>query len=188
MSAVSAPPVHDTLVSQPQREVLYAASRRELRLVHTPTYPILGAGGRPVGVEHGITVAFRDGVLRLPLEGEVATESGRKFDAAELIEWLERHRLNGDMFEGFSRIQQVAPPMSEAEVERITEAATLHDVETLTAMLEAERAGWGRSDVVGVLERRLEQIARVTAHLREQVEAETRAEAAKAEPRAKAKS
>lgn len=180
MTAVASPP-SDTLVSQPTREVTYFARRDKLVLVHTPEYPVFGAQGQPTSMKTpGVRIEFRDGMLRVPLEGTVTTQQGREFPAPELIEWLDAHRLLGDPYEGFSKLAQVAPPVSEEEQDRITEAATLHDVETLTQILDAERAGWNRAQVVNVVQRRLEQIEQIQAQFLAQ-----QAEELEAKPAAK---
>lgn len=159
-------------MSQPQREVLYVAARSNLRLVHTSIEPRYGVGGRKVGEDPGVTVAFRDGILRIPLSGHVLTETGRKFDAAELNAWLMDHRLYGSTFEGFSRVEQVAPPVSSEEMDAITQAATMHDVEALRAILEQESAGWKRPQVVRSVQQAVETIGQVQAQVRAQMEAE----------------
>ena len=172
MTAVASPP-SDSLVSQPTREVTYFSRRDGLTLVHTPEYPIFGAGGQPTSLRtEGVRIKFNDGMLRVPLEGTVTTEQGRTFPAPELIQWLENHRLLGDTYEGFQKLAQVAPPVSEEEQDRITEAATMHDVETLQQILDSELAGWKRPQIVNVVQRRLEQIAQIQAQFEAQQEAE----------------
>jgi hypothetical protein len=181
MTAVAAPP-SDTLVSQPAREVTYLSARDELRLVHTPTYPIYASNGRKLGEERGITVEFRDKMLRVPLEGQVVTANRMKIDAADLNAWLLDHPLFGDGSEGFTKIAQVAPPVSDAEQDAITQAATMHQVDTLQEILDAERAGWKRPGIIKSIERSLETIERVTEEYRQQFEAEEAKPAAKKAP------
>jgi hypothetical protein len=178
MTAVASPP-SDTLVSQPSREVLFFSRRDKLILVHTPEYPVFGAQGQPTSMKtEGVRIEFRDGMLRVPLEGTVRTGQGRQFPAADLLKWLEEHPLLGDSYEGFSKLAQVAPPVSEEEQERITEAATVHDVDTLRQILDAEAAGWNRGAIVNVVRRRLEQIEQLRAQMETQLAAEAGEKAA----------
>lgn len=178
MTATAAPP-SDTLVSQPAREVMFAARRSGLRLVHTPTYPIYASNGRKLGEDRGITIEFRDGILRVPLDGQVVTANRTKIPAPELIEWLDEHPLNGDSWEGFTRIEQTAPPVSEEELDAISSAT--FNPEALQAILDAERAGWGRGAVTRTVEKRLVELAEYTA----QIEAQQAAEEAEAKAAAK---
>jgi hypothetical protein len=175
MAAVASPP-QDTLVSQPQREVTYLAKRQELVLVHTPEYPIRTPEGRPVGLTEGVRIQFRDHMLRVPMEGTVTTAQGRQFPATELNEWLQRHPKFGDSWEGFTKIEQVAPPVTVEEMEAISSAAVMHDVDTLTAIIEQERAGWGRADVIRVAEQRVAQIDEVRRQIEAQMAIEAEAE------------
>jgi hypothetical protein len=178
MTAVAAPP-NDTLVSQPAREVTYFSRRDGLKLVHTSEYPVFGPQGQRTGTTTvGVRIAFRDGMLRVPLEGEVTTDQGRSFPAPDLIEWLDNHRLLGDMHEGFQKLAQVAPPVSEEEQERITEAATLHDTDTLQRILDSELTGWKREQIVNVVQRRLAQIQQIQEQFAEQFEQEPAAKPA----------
>ena len=188
MAAVSDPPI-DSIVSAPTREVMYASRRDELVLVHTAEYPILNAatGQKSGRMTEGVRVQFTNGMLRVPLEGNVTTAQGRKFPAPELIEWLDNHPRNGDQDDGFFKIAQVAPPASDAEIERITEAATLHDLETLQSILDAERSGWKRPTIVNTVVKRIEQISQIRAEyeasIAAQVEAEDAKPAAKRQPK-----
>jgi hypothetical protein len=180
MAAVAAPPT-DTLVSQPAREVVYASRREGLVLVHTPEYPILNAAtgqrtGQTIG---GIRIQFQDGQLRVPLDGTVTTAQGKKLPAPDLLEWLDQHRLFGDTHEGFFKLPTVAPPVSDQEFERINEASMFHNVEQLTAILEAERAGWNRPTITRQIERGLQLIADFQAQIAEQQAAEEVAPTAK---------
>lgn len=175
MTALAAPST-DSLVSAPAQDVLYTARREDLQLIHTARYAVRDAGGRQVDETKGITVKFTNGQLRVPLAGQVTTEYGTKIGAQDLNDWLQNHRLLGDPFEGFLKIDAVAPPISDAELERLGDAAVMHDTDTLRAMLEAEAAGWNRPQMVREIERRVEQIEAVQASITAQIEAD-RAEA-----------
>jgi hypothetical protein len=175
MAAVASPP-QDTLVSQPQQQVTYLAAREELKLVYTPEYPLYGPNGQKQGVTEGVRIPFHNHFLRVPLEGHVTTEQGRQFPAPELNEWLQRHPKFGDSWEGFTKIEQVAPPVTVEEMEAISSAAVMHDVDTLTAIIEQERAGWGRADVIRVAEQRVAQIDEVRRQIEAQMAIEAEAE------------
>ena len=139
----------NTIVSQPQRERIFTARREDLRLVHTAGYPILNAQGAKTGQEtRRVTLEFRAGLLRLPTEGEVDTAWGVKMDAGELLEWMDRHRLNGDRFEGFVELEQTAPPVSAEEMKALIRLGQAFDTEGLEAFIEQEREGWDRADLI----------------------------------------
>jgi hypothetical protein len=175
VSAVASPPT-DTIVSQPANVKTYASRRGSLTLVHTPEYPIYGPGGREVGKEAGARIMFTDGVLRVPLNGKITTQQGREIDAAPIIEWLDKHRLNGDQYEGFFEVPQAAPPVTDDELEGIMEAGYTHDMDRLEAIAQAERAGWNRAQIVGAVEKALGRIREMHA----QIEAQRAAEDAEA--------
>jgi hypothetical protein len=162
----------DTVVSQPRREVSFAARRDTLRLTKVARYPVRDQSGQKIDETHGVVIKFQDGMLRIPTEGKVKTEQGRDVDAAEIVAWLKQHPLNGDMHEGFWPIPQAIPLISGEEQERITQAAIMHDVETLDAILKSERAGWNRYEVVSQIERAVDQIEIVQEQVRQQIEAE----------------
>jgi hypothetical protein len=169
----------DRIVSQPQRERVFTARREDLRLVKTARYPILNGQGAKTGLDtEGITIQFRAGLLRVPLEGEVETEHGAKIDAAELNEWLDRHRLNGDRFEGFVQLEQTAPPVSAEEMKALIRLGQAFDREGLEALIEMEREGWNRSELIESAEESIQGIRR----LEEEAAAQA---AAQAKPAAK---
>lgn len=176
MAAVADPPT-DVLVSQPRREVTFASRRENLRLVFQAQYPVFGPQGQPTGtVVGGLRIAFTDGQLRVPLEGEVTTENGKRVPVADVIAFLDRHHLNGDQHEGFFRVAQVAPPVTEAEFEAITEAAMDYDTVKLQAILDAEVAGWKRGEIVRIVEKRLAQIVQRNADYEASIAAQTEPE------------
>lgn len=180
MTAVAADPPNaqtlatgmDSLVSQPRQEVTYAARREDLRLVKEQRYPVLGPGGRQVSETRGVVIKFTYGQLRLPLEGKVTTEQGHQVDSAEIIAWLDSHHLNGNRDEGFFKVPQAAPGVTDEEIERITEAAMLHDTATLTAIRDAEMAGWRRQAILKVVEKRIAQAEQMKAEYEAQIEAQ----------------
>lgn len=183
MTAVESPPTSEALVSQPESSVLFMARRRSLRLVKESILPRYGAAGQKVGEQPGQTVVFRDGTLRVPLEGEMVLEDGRKCDAVEVLEWLEKHPRLKDLNEGFWRVDPTAPPVTGEEMRAIMEAAIELDEDKLVALVEQERAGWDREAVLSTAEDALTRIRTMKQAAAEQaaVEAKAAAEAAVAE-------
>lgn len=188
MTAVADPPA-DTIISQPHRIVQFAARRSELVLVHTPTYDVLGAQGQKTGREtEGVRIRFTDGLLKVPEEGFVTTEQGRKFPAPDLLEWLREHRVNGNRDEGFWEVPKAAPAVSEAELDAVTDAAITADIERLRALLAAEENGWNRGELTRPIQKALARYEQFTAEMArqaEQREADEATPAAKPAPRAK---
>ena len=137
---------------------MYVAKREDLRLVKKPRYPIRGASGEQVDVTPGEVLQFRNGVLHVPKKGTLQLEDGREVDAAELIPWLDKHRLYGDKWDGFWRLDPAAPPVSAEEQATMFEAAMALDVDTLERMLEQEQAGWNRDELVALLKGGIEKI------------------------------
>jgi hypothetical protein len=134
------------LVQQPDPSVLFIAKRSELRLTKIARQPIvIPATGQRIGMTAGATVSFApDGEFRCPLEGEVTImdpggAGEARMPAAELLEWLERHPRCGDPNEGFYRVDPKAPPLGQEEQQRIVDAATAWDVDTLRAIVAQER-------------------------------------------------
>jgi hypothetical protein len=150
--------IDEALVSQPDTSVLFMARRRELRLVKTPRYPIYGPAGAKVGENPGQALQFTDGAFRCPREGTVTLEDGRPADAAEILEWLESHRMLNSLEEGFWRVDPTAPPVSQEEMRALMQAAMRLDVDTLEAIVEQERSGWGRSAIIDEAEQAIVEI------------------------------
>lgn len=154
-------------VSRPDASEVWMAMRHGLRLVIDPTYPIYGPGGRVTGQQQGKTVVFVEGVLRVPHKGTVTLEDGGKMDADEVRAFLEAHKLTGDQYMGFWKVDPVAPPVQEAELEALLDAALRLDVDQLRRIAEDERSGWGREPVI----RRAEDaIAKIEAMQQAQAE------------------
>lgn len=171
MAAVQDPPV-DEIIQAPHRIVQFAAYRGELVLVHTPTYDILGPQGNKTGkTTDGVRVRFEDGMLRVPEEGHIVTEQGRKFDAPEMLEWLRDHRLNGNRDEGFWEVPMAAPPVSEAELEAVTGASIRADIRRLKSLLEAEERGWKRGELMRPIQKAIAAYDEYMAEMNEQAEA-----------------
>lgn len=158
----------DRVVSQPSREVVYTARRSDLQLIKTPRYPLRGALGEQVGETPGITVQFVNGMLRLPLEGEVNTAHGIKVDVADLHPWLKEHRLYGDLHEGFVTVEQTAPPVTSTEIGALTDASLTLDEDALVALIEQESQGWAREDLLRPAQKALDSIRAAKAAQAEQ--------------------
>jgi hypothetical protein len=154
----TAAPDQSVLVSQPSRERIYSSRRSDLQLIKTPRYPMRGPDGQKVGETQGITVQFQDGMLRLPLSGEVRTKHGTKVNVSELHEWLEDHYLFDDREEGFFVMPIEAPPISGEEMSAFMDAAMRLDAEMLEGALEQERAGWNRPAVLETLGFHLDRV------------------------------
>jgi hypothetical protein len=175
LSAATASP---ELVSQPEKSVVYMARRSDLRLTLKSRYPLRNpVTGQPEGTTRGIFAGFRDGTLRVPREGKVVlvdTLDGgesEELDAEFVHEMLQKHRRYGDRSEGFWMLEQPAPPVSPQEIDRLMEAAARWDVGTLEAVLEQERAGWGRADLIATAERQVGRIRAMEAERDAQVAA-----------------
>lgn len=177
MSATTAEPTTERdveLVSQPDTAITYFARREELRLTMRARYPIRNpVTGQPEGMSRGIFIGFREGKVRIPREGTVNlvdTLDGGEFemDAAEVHQWLQKHRRFGDRMEGFWLHEEPAPPVTREELERIVNAATEWDVPLLERILGAERAGWDRPDIIRVAEGSIEKIRAMEARVAEE--------------------
>ena len=167
----------EMLVQQPEASVLFISRRDELRLVKEGRYPIMVPNtGQRLGETRGVTVSFAPrGEFRCPESGEVKVmdpggAGEATLDAAELLQWLESHRRCGDPNEGFYRVDPTAPPLGQEEQERLMQAATEWDVETLQAILEQERAGWNREQVVRSAAGAIERIEAAEARVRAEME------------------
>jgi hypothetical protein len=155
--------VVEQLVAAPEVSYLYMARRQSLRLVKVPKYPQFGASGQKVGESKGVTLAFVDGVLRVPKDGKIRIEDGREQDAGEVAEWLDSHPLHGDIQEGFWKVDPVAPPVSQDEMQRLMDAALDFDEDRLGLILEQERSGWGREQILTVAEDALRKVVEMKA-------------------------
>ena len=179
--------VDQQLVSTPDNGTIFLSRRRELRLVRTPRYPIMGQAGQKVGEHPGEAIPFREGRFYCPADGRVQLEDGREVDAAGVREWLLAHRLLGNLEEGFWAVETKAPPVSADELARLNRAAVQHDIETIEAMIVQERDGWGREDFIAGMEQTIGEINEVQARVRAEIEAEQAAAAKKASRQAGAK-
>lgn len=140
------------LVAQPPDSVVYASRRRDLVLVLEPRFPILGQHGGKVGETRGIRAKFRNATLKLDRSNP---------DHAELIERLEKHRLNGNMFEGFWRSVDPAPAATQQEMQHIVDGAIGMDVELLERFIAEEESGYARQDVLDTARMALARVRKV---------------------------
>lgn len=168
---------------------IYLARRAELTLVHTPVLPIYGASGQKVNETKGKRLHFREGRLDVPLEGEYVFDNGQRMESAELREWLDAHRLNGDASEGFWKVDPAAPAPSSDELQAIVDLAMALDIDALEATLRTELEGWQREPVIVMARRAIERVRAVLDAQDEQASAavaEAEQRAREAEERAKA--
>lgn len=150
----------DDLVAQPEHSVLFASRRSNLRLIKRGITPIRDAEGRQVDMKKGEAVVFVGGRFSVPLgeDALVQLEDGEMHDAPEIMAWLDGHRLNGDIMEGFWKVELAAPAPSSTELERLQTLAIELDVEGLKAFIAAERAGWERESLLEVAEGTLTRV------------------------------
>lgn len=153
------------LVAQPDTKLLYMAARHSLRLVKHPKYPMYGAGGQKVGEHPGETLAFKDGRLFIEPGGKVTLEDGREVDSDPVIEWLENHRLNGDLAGGFVAVEPSKPAPTVEELEAIMEAGIVGDEAKLSAIIEAEESGYGREAILRPARSGLSKVREILAKL-----------------------
>jgi hypothetical protein len=186
--------VEEQLVAPVASTVLFMSRRSDLRLVKVPRYPQFGAGGMKVGEQPGEAVEFREGRLDVPVAGKMELADGRKVNAQEIHDWLvgnaERdipaHRLLGDVEGGFWRVDPVAPPVSEEELNRVTDATLDLDVATLREIMAQEEAGWNRDTLLNVARRQIDKIEAIRVEMEAQ-RAEAEAAEAKSKPGPKPK-
>jgi hypothetical protein len=174
MSETATATIDEPIVAPRDGAALFGSRRSDLRLVKVPRFPQFGASGQKVGETVGEVIVFREGLLRCPRTGTVMLEDGREADAAEVLEWLESHKLLGNREEGFFRVETAAPAVTKDEMQALMRAAVRLDVETLQAALEQERAGWDREDVIATIE---ESLAEITPLREEALAAQEKAEA-----------
>lgn len=184
MAIADAPADPTTAISRPDRGEIFLAYRQDLRLVMEPRYPRYGAAGQKVGELPGRAVQFRENRFFCPSEGKVRLDDGREHDAAEVLEWLQSHPMLGNTMDGFWRVEQSAPPVSDDELQALLDAAMRLDVAGLEAIVREERAGWNRSIIVDRGESALEQMRAALSQAQAQQDAEAKSPAAKAKPKA----
>lgn len=179
--------VAEPLVAPGEKTFLFMARRQSLRLIRIPRGTLINpaTGQREVGAVPGQAVAFHEGVLRVEKDGEVTLEDGSTAPAADILEWLDKHRLNGNVEEGFWRVDPTAPPVSQDEMRTLMQAALALDEETLRRIAEEEREGWGRSAIIEEAESALGSIEAMREAERAQALAEAEAAKADAKPPAK---
>jgi hypothetical protein len=171
-TATADAPVATALVQQPDPSVLFIAKRSDLRLVKTGRYPIMvPSTGQRIGETRGVTVAFNNHEFRCQLEGEVTImdpggAGQATLPAEELLKFLESHPRCGDPNEGFYRVDPKAPPLGQEEQQRIVDAATAWDVDTLRAIVVQEREGWNREQVIEVAQGAIQRIAEAEERIR----------------------
>jgi hypothetical protein len=156
---------------------MFLARRSDLRLVKTPKYPQFGQGGQKVGESRGEVLAFRDGRLDVPATGTMRLEDGTEIDAVEALEWLNRHPMLGSTEEGFWQIDQMAPPVSEEEINTLVEKS--FDEDALREIIRQEETGWQRPALLNPAHKAMERLMEVHAAMAAEQEQQA-AEAKKA--------
>ena len=111
------------MVAVPDTSSLFMARRSELRLIKKSIMQTRDAEGRPAETIPGQAVQFHDGVLRVPAGGKMRLEDGRECNAKDVLDWLERHPMNGDWQEGFWRVDPTAPAPSQDELDKLQDLA-----------------------------------------------------------------
>jgi hypothetical protein len=155
----------EPVMSAPSKSVTFSARREDLRLVRVARYPVMGAAGQKVDETKGEVVCFRNGRLEVPLEGDFTLEDGRTAPAVEILGWLEKHRLNGDAWEGFFRVEFAAPPPTQDEMQALVDAAMELNVDKLREIIRQEEEGWAREPILRVARGGVEKIeAALAAH------------------------
>lgn len=160
------PVEEEQLVARPEDGTVYMSRRSDLRLLKTQTRNRYNAEGSVIETIQGECILFRDGVLRLPTRGKALIDKGMKVPVGELREWLEDHKSFGDREEGFWRVDPVAPPVGEVELERLTEITTDLDIPRLEAFIAQEEAGWAREKLLKAARAALERVQDAMTRLR----------------------
>jgi hypothetical protein len=147
------------LVQTPEAVTVSGSRRRDLRLVKVAKQPVYGAGGQKVNESPGQTIVFRDGILRVPADGDVTLEDGRKIPGSEVDTFLRGHHLWEDKEEGFFEVHAAVPPVSADEMVAITEAMAARDQKALVDILDAELGGWRRDAIIRAAEAGIQALA-----------------------------
>lgn len=172
----------ELMVATPDEKLLYMGRRDSLRLVLRATRVRRDAEGQAVETIQGAALAFKEGVLRIAREGDVRLEAGNLMPAEDVIKFLDQHPRNGDVNEGFWRVDPTAPAPSQAELDTLVRLATELDSEELQKFIAQEREGWNRTALLETAEGALTRIGK----LREEADARAQAaiDTARAEGRA----
>jgi hypothetical protein len=152
-------------LSKPDTAVLFTAARADLRLVKKKRRPVRGPDGEVVDETPGECFKFVHGTYRV-LEDGAPLENGETLDREAALTWLRKHKLYGNMHEGFTEIQQAAPAVSQEELAALMEAtlqAAAMDDRALVALIEAEEQGWNREALLAPAREALERVQSVAA-------------------------
>lgn len=167
-------------IQTPERCVVFMARRESLRLTWVPRHPqINSTSGIRTGMSRGKSLGFRDGVLRIPLDREDGMVRGSDtLDAGdwespvdEVLTWLRKHRLFGNLEEGFWEVPEEAPPVSDDELSLLQDAALGLDLDALRAFIEKEESGWNRDQLLDQARRTLGKVEELHEQARIQAEA-----------------
>lgn len=171
----------EQLVAPRPDVTLFMARRRELRLIKTGRYPVHAPTGQKIGETTGQIVKFVDGRLDVPHEGDMTLEDGRPADAKEILAWLEKHPRNGDVNEGFWRVDPTAPAPTSDELQALMIAATELDADKLDQLIRQEEDGWAREAILTVARGALERVRAMQEQARAAAEEQAKVNAAAAD-------
>lgn len=147
----------------PPTSHVFLARRAGLRIVFKPRRDQIDeSGARLTGAKPGLAVEFRDGVLRVPKEGDMSVAEGATAKASDILALLENHPLNGDRGEGFWLSPEIAPEPSGEETGELLGLAQKFDVDGIKEFIKTEKAGWNREKIIAPAEEALETA--VAAH------------------------
>jgi hypothetical protein len=147
-----------TALQAPPKTVTFRAAREELRLVKKPQIIVRGAEGQQVDIKPGETLLFHHHQLTVPIEGEIALGDGQVVESGPILEWLRKHRANGDRREGFWEQEVVAPEPSAEEFGRLVSLVSDGNAEGLQEFIDEEKAGYGRAKLLEVAEAQLARL------------------------------
>lgn len=165
-------------VAKPRNVKRFIARRTDLVLTKIGREPVYGPGGVKVNDMPGEKIAFRGGILEVPLDegATIKLVDGRDMPAQEILDWLTgvegdtarpAHRLYGDREDGFWDLELPAPAPSSEELDRLQDLAIYHDVDGLEAFIAAERAGFNRPELIEVAEGTIERVRKVQEQMAE---------------------
>ena len=194
-ATMDAPTEDRVLVSQPESSALFMAPRADLRLVKKSIRAVRGPEGEVLDQTLGETIAFKDGVLRVPTDPDApfTLTNGETMPAGEVLAWLDKHRLNGNMHEGFWRVDPTAPPPSKQELDTLQSLAIELDADGLREFIAQEEAAWNREELLEIargtltrIDAKLEQLQAAHAEQLAAARAEGEQAARSTKPAAKA--
>lgn len=158
-------------VAPPKPQAVFMSRRAELCLVmEKDPYVITVSGDKDYGV--GKRLNFVEGRFVVPLDEEtMLIDRDVEVSCQAVLDFLEGsaerkvrpHKMFGNKEEGFWRHEEAAPLPTKVELEAVVRMAEESDLEGLDALIEAERDGWARPQVLELAEGTYERVlARVS--------------------------